>query len=94
MPVLLHALAPFPPAEVSSLRGDFFVSLELYNFLCRKGSIRSPGGVYYPQQVTARHQKEDSMESTEYRDLVRKLMEQCTEQQAKKAYLFLLQLMK
>jgi hypothetical protein len=34
------------------------------------------------------------MENTEYRDLVRKLMEQCTEQQAKKAYLFLLQLMK
>lgn len=34
------------------------------------------------------------MENTEYRDLVHKLMEQCTEQQAKKAYLFLLQLMK
>ncbi len=34
------------------------------------------------------------MENTEYRDLLHRLLKHCTEQQAKKAYLFLLQLMK
>lgn len=34
------------------------------------------------------------MENTEYRDLLRRLLEQCNEKQAKNAYLFLLQLMK
>ena len=34
------------------------------------------------------------MENTEYQDLLRRLLKHCTEQQAKKAYLFLLQLMK
>ena len=72
--------------------GDFFVSLELCNFLCRKGSIRFLGGVYYPQQVTARHQKEDSMENTEYRDLVKKLIDRCTEEKAQWIYRILLHL--
>lgn len=72
--------------------GDFFVSLELSNFLCRKGSIRFLGGVYYPQQVTARHQKEDSMENTEYRELVKQLIDQCSDREARLVYVMLKQI--